>query len=269
MKTVALCLATLLTLQLQAQITLDSKTINDAVNTVNKTTGTTIKVPTASKTTSTTSTSKTSSTAKTTTSSLTSNEMIEGLKEALKKGTNNSTTKASALDGFYKNSLIKIPFPPEMAAVEKKLRALGMGAAVDKFIVKMNRAAEDASKKAAPIFVSAITSMTISDAATILKGGNNAATNYLNNKTNAQLTTAMTPSVKESLSKVQILNYWAPLAKKYNAIPGVKKVNPDLNKYVTQRTVDGLFKLIAVEEQQIRTNPAARTTDILKKVFGM
>lgn len=244
-----------------AQIKLDNKTLNQAVNTVNKSTSTPTKISTPT-------TAAKVVTAATSSTSLSNSDIIKGLKEALTKGSDKSTTNASAVDGFYKNALIKVPFPPDIVAVEKRLRSMGMGSMVDQFILKLNRTAEDATKKAAPIFVSAITNMTVTDGMAILKGSNNAATNYLNQKTSTQLTSSMSPVVQQSLNNVQLLKYWTPLATKYNAIPGIKKVNPDLSKYVTQRTIDGLFKLIAKEEEQIRLNPAARTTDLLKQVFG-
>lgn len=253
----------------QAQIKINNSQLNKAASTVSKTTG----ISTSAITNSTTKPTTVSSAVNkvTTTSSksnLTNDEIVKGLKEALTTGTNKSSTKASAVDGFFKNSAIKLPFPPDMVMVATKLRALGMGAMVDKFILKLNRTAEDAAKQAAPIFITAITGMSFTDALSILNGSNNAATNYLDQKTNPQLKTAMKPIVQQSLNKVQLLSYWTPLASKYNAIPGIKKVNPDLNKYVTDRTISGLFKLIGNEETQIRTNSAAQTTDILKKVFG-
>lgn len=200
--------------------------------------------------------------------SLTSSEITSGLKEALKVGTNNSTASASKVDGYLKNPKIKIPFPPEAKAMESQLRSMGMGKEADKFVQSLNRAAEDAAQKAAPIFMDAITKMTITDGVNILKGNNDAATQYLKNKSSSPLKTAFKPVVKNSLDKVQVTKYWTPLSKKYNKLPFVKKVNPDLNEYVTQRAIEGLFKLIAEEELKIRTNPSARINDILKKVFG-
>jgi hypothetical protein len=199
---------------------------------------------------------------------LTNDEIIQGLKEALKVGTNNSVTSASKVDGFYKNTTIKIPFPAEAAAMETKLRALGMGTDVDKFIETMNHGAEEASKSAATIFLSAITNLTISDGMTILKGADNAATQYLKDNTTASLKTSFKPIVKTALEKVEVTKYWNPLATAYNKIPFVTPVNPDLDTYVTEKAIEGLFKLIAAEEYKIRKDPAARVSDILKKVFG-
>jgi hypothetical protein len=202
------------------------------------------------------------------TGTLTNTEIIQGLKEALKVGTNNSVTSTSKVDGFFKNTTIKIPWPADAATAETKLRALGMGTQVDKVVETLNRGAEEAAKSAAPIFLKAITDLTITDGLTILKGANNAATEYLKTKTTSSLTTAFLPTVKTALSKVEITKYWTPLTTTYNAIPLVTPVNTDLNNYVTGKAIDGLFKIIAAEELKIRTDPTARITDILKKVFA-
>ncbi len=198
---------------------------------------------------------------------LSNTEIISGLKEALKVGTNNSTTSAAKLDGFYKNPLIKIPFPKQASNMEKQLRSIGMGKQVDKFTQTLNRAAEDAAKSAAPIFLNSIQHITINDGLSILKGNNDAATQFLKNASNAALIAAFKPIVQKSIDKVQVTKYWKPLTKTYNQIPLVTKVNPDLNQYVTDKAIEGLFKLIAQEELKIRQNPAARINDILKKVF--
>jgi hypothetical protein len=195
-------------------------------------------------------------------------DIVKGLKEALKVGTNNSVTSASKLDGFYKNTKIKIPFPTEAQAMETKLRALGMGTECDKFVETLNRGAEEASKSAASIFLDAITNLTISDGLTILKGNDNAATEFLKTNTTTKLKAAFLPIVKTALTKVEVTKYWNPLATAYNKIPLVTKVNPDLDAYVTEKGIDGLFKLIADEEYKIRKDPAARISDILKNVFG-
>jgi transcriptional regulator with PAS, ATPase and Fis domain len=200
-------------------------------------------------------------------SNLSNTEIISGLKEALKVGTNNSTASAAKLDGFYKNPLIKIPFPKEAKQMETQLRSMGMGKEVDKFTQTLNRAAEDAAKSAAPIFLQSIQKITINDGLSILKGNNDAATQFLKNTSNAALVAAFKPIVQSSISKVQVTKYWQPLTKTYNQIPFVKKMNPDLNQYVTDKAIEGLFKLIAQEELKIRQNPTARVNDILKKVF--
>ena len=201
-------------------------------------------------------------------SALSKDDVSKGLKEALTVGTNNSVGIATKTDGFFKNPMIKIPFPPESKAMETKLRKMGMTKQVDKFVMTLNRAAETASKDAGPIFVGAIAAMSIGDGMEILKGKEDAATQYLRSKTKADLKTKMLPVVKSAIEKVEVMKYWTPLAGTYNKIPGVQKANPDLNDYTTDRTLEGLFKLIAVEEKKIRTDPSARTSDILKKVFA-
>ncbi|MFH1319217.1 MAG: DUF4197 domain-containing protein [Bacteroidota bacterium] len=200
--------------------------------------------------------------------SLTNQEVINGLKEALSIGTNNSSSKASKADGFFKNPEIKIPFPPEAVKMEIKLRQLGMGSQVDKFILTLNRAAEEASKEAASIFINAIKGMTISDGIGVLKGADNAATQYLKDKTSTDLKVKFKPVVNRAIQKVEVTKYWNPLITKYNKIPFVEKLNPDIEEYATQKALDGLFTLIAQEELKIRKDPLARVTDLLKRVFG-
>lgn len=195
-------------------------------------------------------------------------DIVKGLKEALNVGSKNATTSASKMDGFYKNSLIKIPFPSDAKDMRSTLLKMGMKRQVEDFEKQMNRAAEDAAKKAAPIFMSAITSMTINDGLTILQGKNDEATQYLKKSTNAQLSKEFRPIIAASLKKVQITKYWNPLFTTYNKVPFVKRVNPNLDDFVTQKAIEGLFKLVAQEETKIRKDPAARISDILKKVFG-
>jgi hypothetical protein len=200
---------------------------------------------------------------------LTESDITAGLKQALQIGAQNATNKVSVANGFFGNALIKVLMPPEVKKVETTLRQIGMGSQVDKMILTMNRAAEDASGKAVPIFVNAITSMSIQDAMSILKGGNDAATQYLKSKTTASLTAAFRPVVAQSLDKVNATKYWADVFNIYNDLPTTfRKVNPDLTGYVTERALNGLFVYIADEESKIRLNPAARVTDLLKKVFG-
>ena len=198
---------------------------------------------------------------------LTTDEVVQGLKQALQFGTDSATTKLSALDGFYKDALVKIMMPPEAQNVEKTLRNIGLGGVVDNAVLSMNRAAEDASKYVGNIFLNAIKQMTIQDAFGILKGGNTAATDYLKQKTTAQLTAAFTPIVNTSLEKVDATKYWKDVFTAYNRFSD-KPVNTDLTAYVTQKALDGLFIKIGLEEQQIRKDPAARITDLLKKVFS-
>lgn len=159
--------------------------------------------------------------------------------------------------------------PPEARQIESTLRSLGMGAQVDKAILSMNRAAEDASGKAVPIFVNAITSMSIQDGISILRGGQGAATNFLKNRTTAALTSEFRPVIQNSLNSVGATRYWSDIVNIYNRLPTVRnKMNPDLAGYVTERALNGLFVTIADEENKIRLDPAARVTDLLKKVFG-
>lgn len=202
------------------------------------------------------------------TPSLTNDEVVRGLKQALEIGAKNSTGLASKVDGYYKNPAIFIPFPPEAIKVKEKVEALGMGSQVEKFEMTMNRAAETAAKEAAPIFINAITSMTIADGFAILKGGDNAATNYLIDKTSSHLKVKFNPVVKNAINQVQVTKYWNPIISTYNKIPFVDKMNPDLDDYITTKAMDGLFLMIEKEEKKIRTNPMARVTDLLKKVFA-
>ena len=195
-------------------------------------------------------------------------EVISGLREALTVGTNNSTALTSKLDGYYKNPEIFIPFPPEVIKVKEKVETLGMKKQVDEFVMTMNRAAETATKEAAPIFINAITSMSIADGFSILRGNDNAATMYLKDKTTGQLKVKFNPVVKNAIDKVQVTKYWNPVINTYNKIPFIEKQNPNLEDYITTKAMDGLFIMIEKEEKKIRKDPLARITDILKKVFG-
>ena len=188
---------------------------------------------------------------------LTTAEVVEGLKTALRLGTDTATTRLSALNGFYKDALVKIMMPPEAQKVEKTLRDVGLGSVVDKAILSMNRSAEDASKYVGDIFINAIKQMTIQDAFAILRGGNTAATDYLKEKTTAQLTAAFKPIISKSLDKTDATKYWSDVFSTYNRFSN-KPVNTDLTAYVTGKALDGLFYKIGLEEQQIRQNPAAR-----------
>ena len=199
---------------------------------------------------------------------LTNDEVIRGLKEALSIGTNNAASIASKVNGFYKNPRIKIPFPPDAQKVKTVVETIGMKSQVEKFVETLNRAAEEAAKEAAPIFLNAITSMTIEDGFKILKGPDDSATQYLKRKTSAPLTAKFRPVVKRAIQKVEVTKYWNPIITKYNQVPLVTKADPDLDAYVTERALNGLFKLIADEEKKIRKNPAARVTELLRRVFG-
>lgn len=200
--------------------------------------------------------------------SLSEDEVISGLKAALEKGISKGSDLASAEDGYFKNTKIKIPFPPEVKNVETKLRQIGMSKQVDRFILSLNRGAEKAAKESKPIFVTAIKSMTVKDAWGILRGEDDAATQYLNKTTSPQLKGKFQPIIKKSLDEVNATKYYADLINAYNKIPFVKKVNPSLDEYATDKAIYGLFVLIAEEEAKIRKDPLARTSEILKKVFG-
>ncbi|MGN6400405.1 MAG: DUF4197 domain-containing protein [Flavisolibacter sp.] len=200
-------------------------------------------------------------------SGLSNDEIISGLKEALSVGTSNAAQKLSNVDGFFKDAAIKILMPEEAKKVETKLRGLGMGKQVDNAILSMNRAAEDASKEVAPIFVNAIKGMSIQDGVGILKGGDFAATNYLKDKTTASLTEKFRPVIEASLQKVNATKYWNAVFSTYNTFSS-EKVNTDLVAYVTEKALSGIFYQVGLEEQKIRKDPVARTTDLLRKVFA-
>ena len=202
---------------------------------------------------------------------LTNDEVIQGLKEALTVGIKNSVDSSSVLDGFLKNPAIRLPFPPDAIKVKEKAISLGMQGQVDKFETTLNRAAEEAVKEALPIFKNAIINMSIQDGFAILKGGNGAATKFLKDKTSDSLAVAFLPKVKNATSKVQLTSYWNPIITKYNAavtLSGGEKINPDIDAYVTQLAIQGLFKLVEKEENKIRKDLGARATDILMKVFS-
>ena len=199
--------------------------------------------------------------------SLSTDDIAGGLKEALSVGAEKAGKNISSIDGYFANAAIKILMPEEAKKAEQKLRAIGLGKQVDEAILSMNRAAEDAAKSAAPIFVNAIKQMSIQDAAGILKGGDNAATNYLKGKTTSSLTESFRPVIEKSLEKADATKYWNTVFSAYNKF-SADKINPDLSAYVTEKALTGIFFQVAQEEQQIRKDPLARTSEILKKVFG-
>ena len=200
---------------------------------------------------------------------LSQDEVAAGLKEALEQGIVKGTDLASKTDGYFKNDLIKILLPEDAQKVEKTLRNMGLGSEVDRALLAINRGAESAAIEAKPIFVNAIKQMNIQDALGILKGEPTAATDFLKRTTNAQLVELFKPKIQASLDQVGATKYYGDLANSYNKIPLTKqKVNPDLNAYVTQKAIDGLFVLIAEEEKNIRENPLGRTSDLMKKVFA-
>jgi hypothetical protein len=196
-------------------------------------------------------------------------DISAGLKEALKKGITEQVTKLTAIDGFYKNDAVKILMPEELQMVDASLRKLGLSNLADDGIKALNRAAEDAVKEATPIFVNTITNMNITDAKNILMGNENSATTYLQGSTSKDLYAKFSPVVQESIGKVGADVIWASIIKKYNTIPFISKVNPDITDYVTNKAMDGVFKMIAVEEKNIRTNLKSRTSSLLKQVFAL
>jgi hypothetical protein len=201
------------------------------------------------------------------TGSLSNTDIIAGLKDALRVATDSSVKTLNLADGYFKNEAIKLLMPAEAVKVEKSLRSLGAGALVDKAILSMNRAAEDAASGAGEIFLSSIKQMTVTDGLTILRGSNTAATEYLKNTTTVTLTERMRPVIEASLQKVNATQYWKDVFSKYNMFSR-EKVNTDLTAYVTGKALEGMFYSIALKEQSIRKDPAAQVTDILKKVFG-
>ena len=202
-------------------------------------------------------------------SGLGNSDIVGGLKEALTIGAKYAGARLNVTNGFFGNNLIKILMPPEAAKVENALRQVGMGKLVDDAILSMNRAAEDAAGKAAPIFINAVTSMNINDGLNILRGGNGAATEFLRQKTTAALTEAFRPVIQTALDKSGATMMWGKVFGAYNKLPMTRnKINPDLVAYATERALSGLFVTIADEESKIRTNPAARVTGLLQKVFG-
>lgn len=205
------------------------------------------------------------------TTQLTQAEVAQGLKEALTVGIGNVVNVVAVTDGFYKNSEIRIPFPEEAIKVKEFCINAGLRNQVTQFEEKLNRAAEEAAKGSKDVFIAAITQMTISDAITILKGGDDAATQYLKKTTSTTLYNKFYPVVVSATDKIMLAKYWTPLVEKYNTamtITGGEKVNTDLNAYVTNKALDGLYLMVAKEEKKIRVDPVARVTDILVKVFG-
>ncbi len=206
---------------------------------------------------------------KKTNTGITENEAGQGVKEALLQGVTTAVLNLNKTDGFFGSEFYKMLLPPDAKKVETALRNLGMGAQVDKAILSINRGAEDATGFAKPIFVDAIKEMTLTDALNIIKGPKDAATNYFKDKTKQKLITAFTPSVKASLDKADATKYYSDIITTYNKLPTTfKKIDPDLTSYVVGKAVDALFDQVAKEEANIRANPLARTSDILKKVFG-
>lgn len=196
-------------------------------------------------------------------------EAAAGIKEALGQGIAKSVLQLNTTDGFFKDALYKVLLPPEAKKIENTLRDLGFNSLVDKAILQINRGAEDAAGYAKPIFVDAIKSMTLVDAIGLIRNGDTSATHFFREKTTDKLLAAFRPVIASSLNKVDATKYYGDMITKYNNFPTTfKKLNPDLTNYVMQRATNAFFNLIAKEEINIRTNFAARTTDILRRVFG-
>lgn len=191
-----------------------------------------------------------------------------GLKEALKVGTENTVTLTGRTDGYFKNQAIKILMPQKLQTLEKGLRAVGYGPQVDEFVLSMNRAAERAAPSAKKIFWDAIGEMTFDDARKILSGGETAATEYFKGKTTDKLTTAFRPVVEKTTNEVGVTRQYKELVGRAESIPFLKFDSLDVDNYVVGKALDGLFHVLGEEEQKIRTNPAARVTDLLKEVFA-
>ena len=196
-------------------------------------------------------------------------QIASGLREALDFGIEKQVTKLTQTDGFFKNELVKILLPEELQKVDNTLRKMGLSNLADEGLKVLNRAAEDAVKEATPIFVNAVKGITFSDAKQILLGGDDAATNYLKTTTQTQLYSSFNPVIKNSFAKVGADQVWSNLINRYNNIPFVSQVNPDLTDYVTQQALKGVYTMISVEEKEIRTKATSRTTALLQKVFAL
>lgn len=200
---------------------------------------------------------------------VTESEAGSAIKEALLKGVTSGIAKLNKTDGFFGSDVYKLLLPPDAVKIGNTLRAIGLGSQVDKAILQINRSAEKAMGYAAPIFVNAVKQMTLTDALNLVRGGNNSATEFFKSKTTDQLKSAFSPVVKNSLDSTSATKYYTNIVTSYNKLPTtMNKVNPDLQDYVTTAAVNALFDQIGKEEAAIRANPAARTTDLLKKVFG-
>lgn len=212
-----------------------------------------------------------STTGGSTLNSMSQTELGKAVKELLQVSADNSLAKLGVTNGFYQNGEVKIPFPPALKKVEETLMQVGFTNQVNQFTEKLNRSAEDAASGVKEIFKNAIMQMTINDALSIILGNDDAATEYMKKTTTAAITSKVTSVVAKSNEKIKLASYWTPLANKYNvvmAVTGGSQVNPDLTQYVTERTVDGIFKIMAKEEKVVRTKASAQTSSLLKTVFG-
>lgn len=200
---------------------------------------------------------------------MTNTEIASGLRQALDNGIDKQVTKLTEENGFFSNELVRIGLPPELQKVDKTLRNVGLDALADEGLKVLNRAAEDAVKEATPIFVNAVKEITFTDARDILLGNDTAATSYLNSKTEQELYGKFNPVITNSLERVGAIRVWTNIIDRYNALPLTAKVNPDLADYVTKEALDGVFTMIAIEEKDIRNNLAARTSQLLQRVFAL
>lgn len=200
---------------------------------------------------------------------MTNTEIASGLRQALDNGIDKQVTKLTEENGFFSNELVRIGLPPELQKVDKTLRNVGLDALADEGLKVLNRAAEDAVKEATPIFVNAVKEITFTDARDILLGNDTAATSYLNSKTEQELYGKFNPVITNSLERVGATRVWTNIIDRYNALPLTAKVNPDLADYVTKEALDGVFTMIAIEEKDIRNNLAARTSQLLQRVFAL
>ncbi len=205
----------------------------------------------------------------TSTTGISSFDMAEGLRQALDVGIEKQVSKLTKLDGFYKNDMVKVLLPEELKKVDKALRDIGLDNLADEGLKILNRAAEDAVGTATPIFINAVKNISFNDAKGILLGNDDAATNYLKSSTQSQLFSSFEPVIKNSFDKVGADDIWSNLISKYNTIPFTNKVNPDLTNYVTGEALKGVYKMISVEEKEIRNKVSSRETDLLKKVFAL
>ncbi|UNY97368.1 DUF4197 domain-containing protein [Zhouia spongiae] len=200
---------------------------------------------------------------------LSNDQIALGLKEALNQGIDRQVSRLTEKDGFFKNELVKIVLPDELQKVDNTLRKIGLSGLADEGLKVLNRAAENAVKEATPIFVDAVKEMTFNDAKNILLGADNAATLYLENKTSSELYGKFNPVIKSSLDNVGATQIWSKIIDKYNSLPLTTPVNPDLPDYVTNEAMDGVFTMIAFEENKIRKNVSSRSTAVLQQVFAL
>lgn len=201
-------------------------------------------------------------------SELSDSKVASGLKEALQVGADNSVKLTGKTDGYFGNEAIKILMPSNLRPLEKGLRAIGFGRKIDEFVLSMNRSAEAAAPAAKKIFGDAILAMSFDDARKILSGGDTAATDYFKSKTTEQLTSAFQPVVEKTMGDNGVTQQYKALTDQYQSIPFAKSQNFDINKYVVAKALEGLFYELADQERKIRKDPAARTTSLLKEVFG-